>query len=319
MITSQKTAGPVVTLADVQAAQARIAPYVFRTPLHPMVAGPLLKLESLQITGAFKPRGAFNHVLAQRQACAQGIVTASSGNHGQAVAYVAHVLGLHAVVVVPEDVVAVKARRIVALGAELIRHGRYSAERVALAQDLARRRGLHYVAPYDDPFVIAGQGTVGLEVVEQCPRLTAILVPVSGGGLISGVAVAVKGLRPSARVIGVEPAGADRFARSREAGAPVTLERAETVADGLRVLVPGRLTWEITQRVVDEFVAVDDEVILATQRRLLTESNILAEPSGAVSVAGALKMALTGESVVAVVSGGNAEPRLIRRLLENES
>ncbi len=318
MITNPKAAAPAVTLADVQAARTRIAPYVVRTPLHPMVGGPLLKLESLQITGAFKPRGAFNHVLAQAQACAQGIVTASSGNHGQAVAYVAHVLGLRAVVVVPEDVVSVKARRITAFGAELIRFGRSSGERVAHAQDLAARRGLHYIPSYDDPLVIAGQGTAGLEVVEQCPTLAAIVVPVSGGGLISGVAVAVKGLRPNARVIGVEPASANRFARSREAGVPVTLERAkvETIADGLRVVTPGRLTWEVTQRLVDEFIAVDDETILAAERLLLTESNILAEPSGAASVAGALQIRLRGEDGVAVVSGGNADPSLLRRLLE---
>jgi len=315
MIAHPREAGLAVTLADVQAARTRIASYVVRTPLHPMLGGPLLKLESLQITGAFKPRGAFNHVLAQAEACAQGVITASSGNHGQAVAYAAHVLGLRAVVVVPEDVVSVKAERITALGAELIRVGRFAAERIAHAQELAARRKLHYVPPYDDPFVIAGQGTVGLEVVEQCPSLSTIFVPVSGGGLISGVAVAVKGLVPNAQVIGVEPSGANRFARSRQDGAPVTLERADTVADGLRVLTPGRLPWEITQRLVDEFIAVDDKAILDAERRLLTGANILAEPSGAVSVAAALERVVNEHDVVAVVSGGNAEPRLLQHLL----
>ncbi len=308
---------PPVTLADVQTARGRIAPYVLRTPLHPLPGGPQLKLESLQITGAFKPRGAFNHVLALREACANGLITASSGNHGQAVAYVAKVLGLSAVVVVPEDVVPVKAKRITALGAELIRRGRYSADRVALAQELATRRRLHYIPPFDDPLVIAGQGTVGLEVVEQCASVETVLVPVSGGGLLSGVAVAVKGLRPNAKVIGVEPAHADRFARSRRAGKPVTLESAETVADGLRVLTPGRLTWEVTRCVVDEFVAVDDDEILSAQRRLLTEANVLAEPSGAASVAWAFRCGLSGKAVVAVVSGGNADPHLLQRLLQS--
>ncbi len=308
-----------VSLADVYAAQARISSYVLRTPLHPVPDGPLLKLESLQVTGSFKPRGAFNHVLALRAACGEGIITASSGNHGHAVAYVAKMLGLRAVVVVPEDVVTVKAQRITALGAELIRHGRDSTVRVALAQDLAARRGLHYVPPFDDPLVIAGQGTAGLEIVEQCPRVEAVLVPVSGGGLVSGIAVAIKGLRPTVRVIGVEPAGANRFARSRQVGAPVTLEKAETIADGLRVLTPGRYTWEVTRRTVDEFVAVDDEAILAAQRRLVTEANILAEPSGAASLAGALAMNLTGQDIVAVLSGGNADPRLLLRLLQSGS
>ncbi len=305
-----------VTLADVEAARERIAPYVLRTPLHPMMNGPLLKLENLQITGAFKPRGAFNHVLAHRAACAAGIITASSGNHGQAVAYVAHVLGLRAVVVVvPEDVVSVKARRITGFGAELIRFGRYSEERVGHARALADRRGLHYIAPYDDVDVIAGQGTLGLEIIEQGPAVGTVVVPVSGGGLISGVAVAVKGRRPEARVIGVEPTRANRFARSRLAGAPVTLDRAETVADGLRVLRPGQRTWEITQQKVDEFAAVDDEAILAIQRQLFFDANLLTEPSGAVSVAGALKLGLIGPRVAAVVSGGNAEPTLLQRML----
>ncbi len=305
-----------VTLADVYAARARIAPYVLRTPLYPMAGGPQLKLESLQITGAFKPRGAFNHVLAHRDACAGGIITASSGNHGQAVAYVAKVLGLAAVVVVPEDVVAVKAQRILAFGAELVRHGRYSAERIALAEKLALGRGLHYVPPFDDPFVIAGQGTVGLEVVEQCPEVDTVLVPVSGGGLVSGIGIAVKGLRPKTTVVGVEPVGADRFAQSRRLGRPVTLHRAETVADGLRVLTPGRLTWQVSQHIVDEFVSVADEEILAAQRRLMTDANLLTEPSGAASVAGALRLALARRTTVAIISGGNVDPDLLQRLIQ---
>lgn len=313
MSTNQATVP--VTLADVEAARERIAPYVWRTPLHSMMNGPLLKLENLQITGAFKPRGAFNHVLAHRAACAAGIITASSGNHGQAVAYVAHVLGLRAVVVVPEDVVSVKARRITGFGAELIRFGRYSEERVGHARALADRRRLHYIPPYDDVDVIAGQGTLGLEIMEQGPAVRTVVVPVSGGGLISGVAVAVKGRRPEARVIGVEPSRANRFVRSRLAGAPVTLDRAETVADGLRVLRPGQRTWEITQQKVDEFAAVDDEAILAIQRQLFFDANLLTEPSGAVSVAGALKLGLIGPEVAAVVSGGNAEPTLLQRML----
>jgi threonine dehydratase len=217
-----------------------------------MPGGPLLKLESLQVTGSFKARGAFNHVLALREACGAGIITASSGNHGRAVAYVARTLGLHAVVVVPEDVVPSKAEGIITFGGELIRHGRYSEERVAFAQALATRKGLHYVPPFDDPLVIAGQGTAGLEIVEQCPEVETVVVPVGGGGLISGVAIAIKGLARMARVVGVEPAAANRFARSRAAGAPITLKNAGTVADGLRVLTPGRFTWEVTSSYVDE-------------------------------------------------------------------
>lgn len=305
----------IIDLDDIYAARERIAPYVHRTPLHPMPGGPQLKLENLQVTGSFKARGAFNHVLAHIEECKDGIITASSGNHGQAVAYVAKTLGLRAVVVVPEDVVPAKAAAITADRADLVRHGRYSEERVPFAMELAAQRGLHYVPPFDDPLIVAGQGTAGLEVVEQCPHVEAVVVPVSGGGLISGIATAVKALRPDTRVIGAEPAGADRFARSRAAGAPVKLEGAETIADGLRVLTPGRLTWEVTKRYVDEFASVGDDEILAALRALLLVAHVVAEPSGSTSVACALRLGLKGPTAVAVISGGNADPGLLHRVL----
>jgi threonine dehydratase len=314
---SARVGPPVITLADVRAARERIASYTVRTPLTPLAGGPSLKLESLQVTGSFKARGAFNHVLALQAECAGGIITASSGNHGKAIAYVAKTLGLRAVVVVPEDVVAPKADAITALGAELIRHGHYSTERVAYAQDLATRRRLHYVPPYDDPLIIAGQGTAGLEIVDQCPNVATVYVPVSGGGLISGVALAVKALRPQTRVIGVEPAGVERFARSRAAGKPVVLDQGETIADGLRVLTPGKLTWDVTARVVDDFVAVTDQEIVSAARRALLDGRVVVEPSGATSVAAALKVLdANPATTVAVVSGGNAERDFLKRLLD---
>lgn len=304
----------MVTLDDIRAARERIAPYVRTTPVLPFASGLWLKLESLQVTGSFKVRGAFNHVLALRDRCKAGIITASSGNHGQAVAYVAKRLGLTAVVVVPEDVAGPKAAGITGFGAELIRHGRYSEERVARAEDLAAKRGLHYVPPFDDPLIIAGQGTAGLEIVEQAPEVAVVVVPVSGGGLISGIATAVKAARPEVSVIGVEPQEARRFARSRSAGEPITLPQARTIADGLRVLTPGRLTWDVTGRVVDEFVGVDDETILGAMRRLAFEAHVIAEPSGAASVAYAL--AAGAANTVAVVSGGNVDPPVLLRALE---
>jgi threonine dehydratase len=305
----------VVSLEDIAAARERIAPFIRRTPLHPLAAGPQLKLENLQITGSFKVRGAFNHVLARREECADGIITASSGNHGQAVAYVGHVLGIRAVVVVPETVVAVKADAIAGYGAEVIRFGRYPEDRVIKARELADRRGLHYVPPYDDPLVIAGQGTAGMEIVEDCPGIETVVVPVSGGGLIAGVAAAVKSMRPEAAVVGAEPAGADRFRRSREAGAPVMLDRAETIADGLRALSPGRLTWEVTSRFVDEFHPVSDAAILGAMRRVLLDAHLLLEPSGATSVAAAFDRGLTGLTSVAVASGGNVDPPVLLQAL----
>ncbi len=304
-----------VSLADVEAARERIVPFVRQTPLHPLGDGLLLKLENLQVTGSFKARGAFNHVLARREECAAGVITASSGNHGTAVAHVARALGLPAVVVVPEDVAAVKAQAIQAAGAELVRRGRFSQERLALARELAERRGLHYVPPFDDPLVIAGQGTAGLEIVRQRPDVEAVYVPCSGGGLLSGIAVAVKALRPRARVVGVEPQGADRFRRSRLAGRPVALEAAQTIADGLRVLSPGILTWQIAEQLVDDFVTVSDGQIVAAARRLLEEAKVVAEPSGAAAVAAALAAARQGSAVVAVVSGGNADREFLRLLI----
>ena len=303
-----------VTVDDVERARERIAPHVRLTPVHPL-DGVLLKLENLQLTGSFKARGAFNHVLAHGDRCAAGLITASSGNHGTAVAWVARALGLPAVVVVPEDVAEVKARAIEAAGAELIRHGRFSGERLALARELASARGLHYVPPFDDPLVIAGQGTVGLEIVRQCPDVETVYVPVSGGGLLSGVAVAVKALRPRAKVVGVEPEGADRFRRSRQAGRPVALERAQTIADGLRVLSPGALTWRISSRLVDDFVTVSDGQIVQAARRVLEEGKVVAEPSGAAAVAAALALPSPEGASVAVVSGGNADREFLRTLI----
>lgn len=295
-----------VSLSDIYAARERIAPYVSRTPLLQLPGGPFLKCENLQVTGAFKARGAFNHVLALLEQCERGVITASSGNHGKAVAYVAKTLGLRAVVVVPEDVVAEKADAITGFGAELIRYGRYSEERVPHAMELAERRGLHYVPPYDDPLIIAGQGTAGLELVEQYPQVETVVVPVSGGGLISGIATAVKELRPQTKLIGVEPQNARRFAQSRNSGAPVMLRKAETIADGLRVLTPGRLTWEVTGRCVDEFAGVDDGEMLEAVRTLALDAHLVVEPSGAAGVAYALRHPRDA-GVVAVISGGNVD------------
>jgi threonine dehydratase len=297
-------------LADILAAQERIAGYVLRTPLVRCPAlGLWLKLESLQVTGSFKARGAFSHLLRQRGRCAQGVVTASSGNHGQAVAYAARALGLRAVVVVPEDVVRAKEAAIVRLGAEVVRCGRTTAERIARAEELARAEGLHYVPPFDDPDVVAGQGTVGLEILQDLPEVQEVCVPCGGGGLTCGVALAVKLQRPDVRVVAVEPEGAACFFASWRAGRRVRLERVETVADGLRAVEPGALTWECGRRHVDEFGTVAEEEIRRATVRLALEGKVVSEPSGAVAVAYALRRA--SAATVAVVSGGNADPNLL--------
>jgi len=306
----------------VVAAADRIVGIARRTPVIAWDAAPStgtvdqawLKLESLQPTGAFKVRGAANHlkVVAGRVA---GVITASSGNHGQAVAYVARRLGLPAVVVVPETVNPVKARAITGYGAELVKCGRTMDERYARAHEIVRDRGWHFVPSYDDALIIAGQGTCGLEILEQCPSLAAIVVPVGGGGLASGVALAVKALRPHIRVIGAEPAALPRYAASRAAGAPVTVPFADTIADGLRGQRPGVITWEIASHAVDAFVAVPDDAIAATVRRLCLDAHIVAEPSGAVPAAAIMAGLVPERPVLAVVSGGNVDPHQMAEIL----
>lgn len=304
------------TLDNIRAAEARIAGLARRTPVWPLDAdgGILLKLESLQPTGAFKVRGAANHLRAVAGQVS-GVVTASSGNHGQAVAYVAARLGIPAVVVVPETVNPIKAEAIVRWGAELHRCGTTGGDRYARAVALARERGLHLIPSYDDALVIAGQGTCGLEIAEQCPEAAVVVVPTSGGGLISGVSVAVKALRPKMRVVGAEPRHIPRFAASRAAGRRVAVPSVDTVADGLRVQEPGVLTWEVTARTVDDFVAVDDEAILDAVRRLWMDAHLVVEPSGAIAVAALLTGLVPDRPAVAVVSGGNLDPDLLAGLL----
>lgn len=308
--------GRLPELADIQEARTRIAPYTRRTPVHPWdeSQGIFLKLESLQPTGSFKVRGAANH-LCSVAGKVPGVVTASSGNHGQAVAQVAARLGIPAVVVVPETVPHVKARAITGYGAELVLYGTTMSERYEMAHRLAEERGFHMVPSFDDFMVIAGQGTCGLEILEQVPDLAAVVVPASGGGLLSGVALAVKALRPQAKVIGVEPLNVARFAASRAAGKRVSVPSVDTIADGLRGQEPGELTWEVARRLVDEFVAVDDAAILEAVRRLCVEAHLVVEPSGAVSVAALLAGLVKHRPAVAVVSGGNLDPALLAGLL----
>lgn len=308
--------GRVPELADIRDAVGRVAPYTRRTPVHPWDErqGIFMKLESLQPTGSFKVRGAANH-LSTIAGKVSGVVTASSGNHGQAIAYVAARLSIPAVVVVPETVPQVKASAITGYGAELVRCGTTMPERYEMAMRLAQERGLHMVPSFDDTLVIAGQGTCGLEILEQMPDLAAVAAPTSGGGLLSGVALAIKALRPQVRVVGVEPLNVARFAASRAAGKRVSVPSVDTIADGLRGQKPGELTWEATCRAVDEFVAVDDTAILDAVRRLCLEAHLAVEPSGAISVAAMLAGLVRDRPAVAVVSGGNLDPALLASLL----
>lgn len=305
----------MVTLDDVRAAAVRIRGVAVRTPL--LEVGPLaLKCENLQPMGAFKVRGACN-MIAQLppESRAAGVITYSSGNHGQAVALVAQRFGIPAVVVMPETAPSIKVEGVRRYGAEVIVAGTTTLHRKARAEEECARRGLTMVPPFDDPWVIAGQGTVGLEILEQRPNVTTVFVPAGGGGLISGVSVAIKGMRSGVRIIGVEPEGAPKISRSRAAGHPVTLDHISSIADGLLAVRPGDLTFAHVQALVDDVMTVTDDQIRAAVRWLFSEASLVAEPSGAAAVAGALARGSMDRGSVAIISGGNVDPEAYARYI----
>ena len=308
------TSNSLVTIDEIRAAAARIAGVARRTPLfevggfagEPALA---IKCENMQPAGAFKIRGAYNMIAQLSQdARAAGVITYSSGNHGQAMALAAGLLGIRAVVVMPETAPRVKVLGAQRLGAEVLFAGTTVLDRKSRAESEAATRGLTMVPPFDHPWIIAGQGTCGLEVVEQQPSLAAVYVPMGGGGLVAGISVAVKSLQPHVRVIGVEPEGAPKMTVSRAAGHPVTLPKTASIADGLLSIRPGDLTFAHVQALVDDIVTVPEQEIAAAVKWLFDNANVVAEPSGAVSVAAVLREQRLSEGVVAIVSGGNVAP-----------
>ncbi len=311
----------MVDVDDVKAAAKRISGRHVRTPLLPWpLAGEQvwLKPENLQPTGAFKLRGASNAIGMLSEAVrAAGVVTHSSGNHGRAVAWAARQYGVPAVVVMPDTTPQVKVEGVRDLGAEVVLVP--AAERESRAEAIRAERGGALVPPFDHPDIIAGQGTVGLEIAEDLPDVDTVLVPVSGGGLISGIAVAIKAMRPEAKVVAVEPELAADLAEGFAAGRRTVWphERTgRTIADGLRVPGVGELPWLHIERLVDDVVTVSESAILETTARLAVSARIVAEPSGAVAPAAVLTRpgAASGRTV-AVVSGGNVEPSLLSRVL----
>ena len=315
----------MLTLEDILAARDRLRAVAHVTPMIDVSAAagrPLrLKCENMQPAGAFKIRGAYNMVAqltAKQQQ--QGVITYSSGNHGQAMALAARTLGIPAVVVMPTTAPAIKADGARALGAEVIFAGTTSLERRVRAEEEAAGRGLTMVPPFDHEWIIAGQATLGLEILEQCPGAAAVVVPVGGGGLAAGVALAVKLRNPGIRVIGVEPAGAACMKASLDAGHPVTLPGTSSVADGLMAVRPGELTFEYVRRFVDTVVTVDEQSILEAVRWTFTRAKIVAEPSGATSLAAVLAEGMIlpppgSGPVVAIISGGNVAPEILGELL----
>ncbi len=272
----------------------------------------------MQPAGAFKIRGAYN-MIAQLPADdrAAGVITYSSGNHGQAMAFAARMLAIPAVVVMPETAPQVKVDGARRLGAEVLFAGTTVLDRKSRAEAEASARGLTMVPPFDHPWIIAGQGTCGLEVIEQCPAVSSVYVPMGGGGLVSGMAAALKALRPRARVIGVEPEGAPKMTASRAAGHPVTLPKTASIADGLLSIRPGDLTFAHVQALVDEVITVKEDEIVAAVKWLFDNANVVAEPSGAVSVAAVLRDARAADGTVAIISGGNVAPEDYARYIRS--
>ena len=310
-----------VTLREVQAAAERIRPIAQRTPVltsssFDAEAGlaAFFKCENFQTGGAFKIRGAANFVYSiPKEDLARGVVAYSSGNHAQAVAIAAQSVGIPATLVMPEDAPRSKVEATRARGARIVVYDRFTQDRVALGKQIACETGATVVPPFDHPWIMAGAGTVAVELLEQAPKLDALIVCIGGGGLISGCSIAAKALDPSIRIFGVEPADANDTYLSLAAGKRVEIPPPATIADGLRSPMPGELTFPIVQQHVEQVILVTDDEIRATVKFLLTRLKILVEPSGAVSAAAVLfkKLPPGLERVGVVLSGGNVDYELL--------
>ena len=305
-----------VTLEDIQSAAKRIAPYVRRTPLLRQEAmGKLLgcdvylKPEMLQITGAFKLRGAMSKILALTpEERAKGIITSSSGNHGQACAFAGEKLGMHVTVLVPNDTPLIKVNNARRMGAEVILWDRSYDKRWAKVHEEVAEHGYTIVHPYEDPMVMAGQGTIALEIMEDLEDLDTIIVPIGGGGLISGISTAVKALKPSVRVIGVQASASAAYAESRKVGKPVEVPCLPTVADGLSCRRPGNNPYPIIEKNVDDIVAVEEKDILEATKMVAKEAKLVAEPSACVGIGAILGGKIKvrpDEKVAFVLTSGN--------------
>ena len=322
----------MVSLSDVRAAQALVDNVTVHTPLIEFRlcdADPrrlFLKPENQQPIGAFKLRGAYNKIAslsgAERK---RGVITYSSGNHAQGVAYAARALGVKAVIVMPNNAPAIKRDATIAMGAEIVTVGPGSTERQLKAEELAARHGYVIVPPYNDEKIIAGQGTMGLEILEDLPNVEMVLTPVGGGGMLSGVATAIKLSKPSVKVIGVEPELAADALASLRSGNIVQFpadEVSRTMADGLRTQSIGALNFEHIRQYVDDIITVAEDEILQAMKYLLTNPGMVVEPSGAVAVAGFIFHAAQlpqSRLSVAIVSGGNIDPRMLEEIRATET
>jgi threonine dehydratase len=317
-----------LTMRDIYLARARIAPIARKTPL---ISSPTLseltgseitlKLENLQETGSFKPRGATNKVLSlEKEAQQRGIITVSSGNHGRALAYVAHRLGLRAVVCLAETVPPYKRNPIQKLGAEVVVKGSTYDEADKEAFRLVEKEGFEMIHPYDDPVVIAGQGTIGLELLEELPDLDTVVIPLSGGGLLGGIAFALKSADPKIHVVGVMMERGPAMVESLHAGRIVDIVEEPTLADALAGrLPPNRYTFELVRKTIDETVLVSEQEIGAAMAFALEHHHLVVEGGGAVGIAALMagKIQHLGKRVAVVISGGNVEMSLLLRVVQD--
>ena len=315
-----------ISLADVEAARERLRGYVYYTPCaHSVMLSQLtgqqifLKLENLQMTGAFKERGALNRIatLTPEQA-ARGVVAASAGNHAQGVAYHATKRGIRSTIVMPLATPLVKVTATRGFGADVVLHGANYDEACEEALRLCSAQNMTFIHPFDDPVVMAGQGTIGLEVLEQVPDLEAIAVPIGGGGLIGGIACAIKESRPEVRVVGVQTSRLPSMAAAMAGLQPVTVEPGTTIADGIAVRRAGDITFPVVKKYVDEIVTVDEDEIASAILVLLEREKTLAEGAGATALAALLqrKTTLKGARTAVVIGGGNIDVTLLSRIIE---
>jgi len=315
-----------VSLADVQRAAQTIGPLALRTPMEgsrwlSSLTGSAveLKCENLQRTGSFKVRGAYTRMsYLSDEERALGVVAASAGNHAQGVALAAQALGIKATVFMPEGAPIPKEKATRGYGADVVFHGRYIEDSLAEARAFQERTGAILIHPFDNADIVAGQGTVGLEILEQAPDVETIVVPCGGGGLLSGIAIAVKAMRPEVRVIGVQAEGAAAYPASLEAGHPVALESMATMADGIAVGLPGEVTFAMVRDLVDEVITVSEASLSGAVLATLERAKMVVEPAGAAAVAAILDDPSRFSSpTVGVLSGGNIDPLLLGKVIQH--
>ena len=310
-----------VTLDMIKDARRAMQGIVRNTPLDPaphVGRNIYIKAENLQLTGSFKLRGAYNKIRSlTSEEAARGVIACSAGNHAQGIAYSASMLGIRSTICMPAGAPLSKVESTKGYGAEVVLVPGVYDDAAREARRLAQEQGYTFAHPFDDPLVIAGQGTIGLEILEQLPQVEQVIVPIGGGGLISGIAVAIKPLKPSCRIIGVQAAKAASMYLSRIEGAPVELTSVATIADGIAVKKPGELTFALCQRYVDEIITVSEGEIACAILRLIEGQKTVAEGAGAAAVAAALfgKVDTLGRPTVCVVSGGNVDVTTLSRIV----